>query len=72
MKVFFAGFGCKVNQYETESIKADFISEGFSRKYTGSRYCYRYKGTWKYSFSCKGIHKKQKSDSKYRKILCKR
>ena len=29
MKVFFAGFGCKVNQYETESIKADFISEGF-------------------------------------------
>lgn len=29
MKVFLAGFGCKVNQYETESIKADFISEGF-------------------------------------------
>lgn len=29
-KVFFITFGCKVNQYETESIKADFIAHGFS------------------------------------------
>lgn len=29
MKVHFISFGCKVNQYETESLKEDFISEGF-------------------------------------------
>lgn len=29
-KVYFVTFGCKVNQYETESIKADFIGNGFA------------------------------------------
>lgn len=29
-KVYFVTFGCKVNQYETESIKADFIEKGFN------------------------------------------
>lgn len=29
-KVFFVTFGCKVNQYETESIKADFIENGYA------------------------------------------
>lgn len=28
-KVFFITFGCKVNQYETECMKADLISKGF-------------------------------------------
>lgn len=29
-KVYFVTFGCKVNQYETESIKADFIEKGYA------------------------------------------
>ena len=29
MKVYFMSFGCKVNQYETESLSADFTSHGF-------------------------------------------
>lgn len=29
MKAYFESFGCKVNQYETESIKADFKSKGY-------------------------------------------
>ncbi|MGN1480987.1 tRNA (N(6)-L-threonylcarbamoyladenosine(37)-C(2))-methylthiotransferase MtaB [Porcipelethomonas sp.] len=29
MKAFFISFGCKVNQYETESIRADFLSRGY-------------------------------------------
>lgn len=28
-KVFFITFGCKVNQYETECLKADFLSGGY-------------------------------------------
>lgn len=28
-KVFFITFGCKVNQYETECLKADFLSRGY-------------------------------------------
>lgn len=28
-KVYFITFGCKVNQYETECLKADFTSKGF-------------------------------------------
>jgi len=28
-KVFFITFGCKVNQYETECMKADLLSKGF-------------------------------------------
>lgn len=30
MKAYFESFGCKVNQYETESIKADFSANGFT------------------------------------------
>lgn len=30
LKVYFVTFGCKVNQYETESIKADFIEKGYA------------------------------------------
>lgn len=30
MTVHFISFGCKVNQYETESIKEDFISRGYN------------------------------------------
>lgn len=29
MKAYFEGFGCKVSQYETESIKSDFASRGY-------------------------------------------
>ncbi len=29
-KVYFVTFGCKVNQYESESIKADFIENGYT------------------------------------------
>ena len=29
MKAYFESFGCKVNQYETESIKADFSANGY-------------------------------------------
>ncbi len=29
MKAYFESFGCKVNQYETESITADFTSKGY-------------------------------------------
>ncbi|MGN0620951.1 MAG: tRNA (N(6)-L-threonylcarbamoyladenosine(37)-C(2))-methylthiotransferase MtaB, partial [Porcipelethomonas sp.] len=31
MKVYLTSFGCKVNQYETESISADFLSRGFEQ-----------------------------------------
>ncbi len=29
-KIFFITFGCKVNQYETECMKSNFLSKGFS------------------------------------------
>ena len=28
-KVFFITFGCKVNQYETDSMRSEFVSQGF-------------------------------------------
>ena len=30
MKVYFETYGCKVNSYETESMTADFLSDGSS------------------------------------------
>ena len=29
MKVYYYTFGCKVNQYETENIKQNFLNNGF-------------------------------------------
>lgn len=34
-KVFFITFGCKVNQYETECMKADLLSKGFESAESG-------------------------------------
>ena len=41
MKTYYYTFGCKVNQYETENIKQNFINNGFevTDNYSDADFC---------------------------------